>query len=81
MQLNRLLIIAVMACFGGSLVATAQKTLSLDSCRRMALGNNKELRAAEERINSASFQQKQARAAYLPSFDLQAMYLYNQKEI
>lgn len=81
MQLNRLLIIAVMACFGGSLAATAQKTLSLDSCRRMALGNNKELRAAEERINSASFQQKQARAAYLPSFDLQAMYLYNQKEI
>lgn len=55
--------------------------ISLDSCRHMALQNNKELQTQRLKIESARYQQKQAHAAYLPSIDLQGSYFYNQKKL
>ncbi len=62
-----------------ALAATAQVTL--DSCRQMALRNNKEIRQAQLKIEQAGYQRKEAHAAYLPSFDLQGTYMYNQKKL
>ena len=59
----------------------AQRILSLDSCRTLALANNKELRIAKEKINAAHYQQKAAFTNYLPKIDLMGTYMRTQKEI
>lgn len=59
----------------------AQRTLSLDSCRALALANNKELRIAQEKINAAHYQKKAAFTNYLPKIDLMGAYIRTQKEI
>lgn len=55
--------------------------LSLDSCRSMALSNNKQMRIQAERIDIARRQNREAFAAYLPSIDFAGGYMYNQKKI
>ena len=61
--------------------ARAESTVTLDSCRSMALSNNKQLQIAREQQRGAEYNRKAARAAYLPSLDFSGMYLYNQKDI
>lgn len=56
-------------------------TYSLDSCRQLALRNNKELMVKREQQRKAGYQKKQAFAAYLPAFDFTGGYAYNQKNI
>ena len=51
------------------LAASAQQPVSLDSCRRMALKNNKHLRIAEEKVKGAVYTKKSARGAYFPGID------------
>ena len=58
-----------------------QRVLSIDSCRNLALKNNKELRMAEEKINAAHYQKKAAFTNYLPKFDIMGTYMRTQKEI
>ncbi len=55
--------------------------VSLDSCRTMALANNKQMLIGNERIKAAKYRQKEALAAYLPAIDFAGGYTYNQKEI
>lgn len=55
--------------------------VSLDSCRRMALANNKTLKIADETIVGAALTKKAAHAAYLPGLDFTGTYLYNQRKI
>lgn len=57
------------------------QALSLDSCRAMALRNNKNIQISRERLKAAEYKKKEAFAAYLPAIDVTASYLYNQKEI
>ena len=54
---------------------------SLETFRQLALQNNKQLMMARERINKASYQKKEAFAAYLPGIDFTGGYLYNQREL
>lgn len=61
-------------------VSTAE-TYSLDSCRAMALSNNKKLMVKAERVRQAGYQRKQAFAAYLPALDFAGGYTYNQKKL
>ena len=83
MQLKLALSIALM---GAALAATAQEPVpsgpvSLDSCRSMALLNNKQMRMQAERVKAAGYQKKEAFAAYLPGIDFAGGYMYNQKEL
>lgn len=66
--------IALAACVG----AQAAETISLDSCRNMALRSNKGLRATDELIKGAEYTKKAAFSAYLPGIDATATYMYNQ---
>lgn len=59
----------------------ARATVSLDSCRNMALRNNKTIRLAEEGIRSAAYEKKAAFANYLPGIDFTGGYMYNQQQI
>lgn len=65
------------------MVAPAPGTMAvtLDTCRAMALENNKQLRMAAEQIRAAGYQRKEALAAYLPAIDFAGGYLYNQRKI
>lgn len=55
--------------------------LSLDSCRAMAVANNKQLQIASEQVRAAGYRRKEAFAAYLPGIDFAGGYMYNQKKI
>lgn len=57
------------------------RKVSLDSCRNMALRNNKAIRMAEEGIKSAGYEKKAAFAGYLPGIDFSGGYMYNQRQI
>lgn len=59
----------------------AQRILNLDSCRALALTNNKELRIGQEKINAAHYQRKAAFTNYLPKIDVMGTYMRTQKEI
>lgn len=64
-----------------SVVGAAQAPVSLDSCRSLALGNNKAIRIAEENIRGAGFLKDAAKAAYLPGIDFNGGYVHNQHGI
>ena len=61
------------------LAVSAQQPVSLDSCRRMALKNNKQLRIAEEKMKGAGYTKKSARGAYFPGIDFTGIYMNNHK--
>lgn len=62
-------------------MTSAQTMLSLDSCRALALKNNKELRIAQEKIKAAHYERKAALTNYLPDFTATGTYMRNQREI
>ena len=74
------LIVLCLLIIGGS-NAIAQQVFTLDSCRNMAINNNKQIRIANEKIKAAGYEKKSAFANYLPGFDAVGGYMYNSKEI
>jgi len=63
------------------LPASAQRVLTLDSCRAMALRNNKQLNAARLQKDVTYNARKSARTQYLPKLDAVGGYQYYSKEI
>lgn len=63
-----------------TILLRAQSTLSLDSCRALAIANNKELLIGQEKINVAHYQRKAAFTNYLPNLSGTGAYMRNQKE-
>lgn len=63
-----------------TLPMAAQEVLSLDSCRALAIANNKELLISREKINAAHYQKKAAFTNYLPNISATGGYMRNQKE-
>ena len=74
------LIVLCLLIIGGS-NAIAQQVFTLDSCRNMAINNNKQIRIDNEKIKAAGYEKKSAFANYLPGFDAVGGYMYNSKEI
>lgn len=56
-------------------------TVSIDSCRSMALTHNKQLKMSRAKVDMARYQKKEAFAAYLPAIDFAGGYMYNQKKL
>lgn len=69
----------VMACLA-AVPVEAQKTLSLDSCRQMALRNNKQMGVARVKQDMAHNMRKSARTKYLPRVNAFGGYMYTSKE-
>ena len=63
------------------LVAQAQQVLDLQSCKELAIRNNKQIKISSENIKKAEAQKKEAFTQYLPDVSLTAAYFYNQKNI
>lgn len=64
-----------------SIPLMAQMPLSIDSCRTLALQNNKELLIHQQKMNAANFRRKSARGNYLPQLSVKAGYFHNEKEL
>ncbi len=57
--------------------ATAQKMLTIEECRDMALSNNHEIKQAESKTEGVRSTQRSYRANYLPSINLNLIGLYS----
>lgn len=79
--MNRKACLCIAAIALAAALPAAADTFSIDSCRRMAIHNNKTLRMAEEAITGAGYARKAAKAAYLPGIDFVGTYIYNQHKI
>lgn len=79
MRMEKILNLVLLLTF--AVAAHAQRVLTLDSCRALALANNKELRMSQEKIKAAHYEQKAAFANFLPKIDVGGTYMRTQKEI
>jgi len=60
---------------------SSQEFLSLDSCRALALANNKDLRIGNEKIKAAYYDRKAAFTNYLPNISATGSYMRNEKNM
>jgi outer membrane protein TolC len=74
-------IVCIVGCLCYAMMGYAQHTLSLDSCRALAIANNKELLISREKINAARYERKAAFTKYLPHLSATGGYMRSQKEI
>lgn len=69
------------AALTGGLQLAAAQTLTLDSCRALAIRNNKELKIQQAEIDKAYYTHKAAVTNYYPNFSGMATYTRTGKEI
>ena len=79
--MNRLLAVCFWLLTIGISPVEAQRVLSLDSCRAMALRNNKQMSVQRVKQEVAKNIRKSARTKYLPHVSATGGYLYTSKEI
>ncbi|MDD4822615.1 MAG: TolC family protein [Bacteroidales bacterium] len=72
-----LLLVAILFVQGGK----AEVVLDLDSCRTLAIKNNKGLQIARGKVEAATYQKKAAFTNYLPELSAKGAYLRNQKNL
>ena len=77
--MNRFL--GLLLLVGASLPASAQQLLSLDSCRAMAMRNNKQLSIAKLKQDVAANLRRAARTKYLPHVSALGAYEHTSKDI
>ncbi len=77
--MKKQLLFSLLACV--ALPVGAQKILSLDSCRAMALRNNKQLSVSRVKQEVAANMRKSARTKYLPHVSALGGYEWTSKEI
>ena len=77
--MNRVL--GLILLFGAAMPAGAQRLLSLDSCRAMALRNNKQLSVARLKQDIAANLRRSARTKYLPHVSAIGSYEHTNKSI
>jgi outer membrane protein TolC len=57
----------------------AQRLLTLDECRQLAMKNNKQLVVNRDKTEAADWEHKAAKTAYLPKLSATGTYVHNQK--
>lgn len=77
MKIRRLLFILTLL---SAVPALGQGLLSLDSCRSMALANNKQLLISDKQIEKAEYDSKAAKTNYLPKLKATATYIRNSRQ-
>lgn len=75
------LTLLLFAVLGISAVHAEPRIMSLDSCRSMAVDNNKELRMTDLQKLTAYYNRKSAFTAYLPKVSATGVYMHTGKEM
>lgn len=82
MKKNRLIIAFLSLLIAGQTEAQESSTiLSLDSCRALAMSNNKQLRMADSKQKAAYYERKAAFTKYFPRVSATGAYMHTSKEI
>ena len=83
MKKNRILFSILSLLLSGEAVAqeSATEILSLDSCRALAMSNNKELRMQDAQRQAAYYERKAAYTKYFPRISATGAYVHTTKEI
>ena len=79
--MNRRHLTILLLLSGISAMAAANAPLSLDSCRTLAVDNNKELRSSEMEMRAAYYNRKSAFTNYLPKVSATGIYMHTGKEL
>lgn len=66
---------------GVPILTASPRTLSLDSCRALAVVNNKDLRMADMQKQAAYFNRKSAFTNYLPKVSASGIYMHTGREL
>lgn len=77
--MKRLIVLVVLLISSG--YAGAQRTLTLEECRQLAIQNNKELKISGEKVKIAGEEKKAAFTKYFPQVSATGAYMWNQKDI
>lgn len=75
------LMLLLFILLGVPAVMASPRVLDLDSCRALAVGNNKELHMADMRMQTAYYNRKSAFTNYLPKVSAAGMYMHTGKEL
>ncbi|MDR2140148.1 MAG: TolC family protein [Tannerella sp.] len=67
-------------CLAGGMSVQAQSRLTLDSCRMLALNNNRQARSAHMQLRKAEYEVKAYRANFLPRIFAQGLYLFSSSD-
>ena len=78
---RRKLTLIVLAMLAIPAVHAEPRVLSLDSCRTLAVENNKDLRASGMEQQTAYYNRKSASTAYLPKVSVSGIYMHTGKEL
>ena len=83
MKKKKILFSIITLLLSGEAVAqeSAAGVLSLDSCRSLAMSNNKELRMQDANQQAAYYERKAAYTKYFPRISATGAYMYTSKEI
>ena len=83
MKKKKILFSIITLLLSGEAVAqeSAIGVLSLDSCRSLAMSNNKELRMQDAKQQAAYYERKAAYTKYFPRISATGAYMYTSKEI
>ena len=79
--MKKFLLLMLLASMCIAFPLTAQTVLTIDSCRNLAMRNNKDLRIAEEKMKAAKFEKKAAFTKFFPAISANGTYMYTQREI
>lgn len=80
MNRQKLTLIAIFIA-GLQAIQASPRVLTLDSCRSMAVENNKELRMTDMQRQTAYYNRKSAFTSYLPKVSASGMYMHTGKEV
>lgn len=75
---KKILLLLLVAC---AVPVAAQQALSLDSCRALAMRNNKQLGITQYKKEAAKYTVKAAKTQYLPKLNVVGGYMFTSREI
>ncbi len=78
--MKKTVIITILA-FGLPLAVNAQRVITLEECRQMAVEANKELEEARQKTLMAEYDKKIALTNYFPSITASGTYMHNSKDL
>lgn len=78
---KRNLSLLLLILLGMPAILAAPRVLSLDSCRTLAVENNKDLRKSEMEMKAAYYNRKSAFTNYLPKVSASGIYMHTGKEL
>ncbi|MDR3194404.1 MAG: TolC family protein [Tannerella sp.] len=77
---NKLIHAVALLCMTGGMTLQAQTGLTLDSCRAMALTNNRQIKSARMQLQKAGYEVKAYRANFLPRIFAQGIYVFSSSD-